>query len=278
MSGLTCEGRKSHTRGRVNDLTDGKGAMCLLVILREIVPEWPLVIAANRDERYDRPGEPPQPLCGAPRVFGGRDSVAGGTWLAVNQWGMVVAVTNRPRSRPAQGIPRSRGLLALDAARQKSPIAVADLLGGALAEHEYDGFNLFCSTLAEGRLFYFDGVLREKPLHRGVFVIATGEANDPASPKVQRALAWLTTERERPMDQWVRRLEMLLRDHAGANPQSPAPDALCLHGESAGTVSSSILGLHANNPTLHFFRHCQGRPCENPFQIAQWPDRFFEAP
>ncbi|MCX8036340.1 MAG: NRDE family protein, partial [Candidatus Sumerlaeia bacterium] len=179
--------------------------MCLLLILRGVVPEWPLVVAANRDERYDRPGEPPRLLCAKPRVFGGCDSLAGGTWLAVNQWGMVVAVTNRPRTGVPQGPLRSRGLLALDAARQKSPIAIADMLSSALAAHEYDGFNLFCSTLAESRVFYFDGTLREKPLHRGVFALATGEANDPASPKVQRALAWLATERERPMDQWMRR-------------------------------------------------------------------------
>ncbi len=251
--------------------------MCLLLILRQVVPEWPLVVAANRDERYDRPGEPPQLLCASPRVFGGRDSLAGGTWLAVNQWGMVVAVTNRPRACPPQGKVRSRGLLAFDAARQKSPIAVADMLSSALSDCEYDGFNLFCSTVAESRLFYFDGTLREKPLHRGVFAVATGEANDPASPKVQRALAWLATERERPLDQWTQRLEMLLRDHAGANPRHPASEAFCLHGAASGTVSSSILALHGNDPTLHVFRHCQGRPCENPFQIARWPDRFFDA-
>ncbi|MCX8036468.1 MAG: hypothetical protein N3D11_05310, partial [Candidatus Sumerlaeia bacterium] len=57
---------------------------------------------------------------------------------------------------------------------------------------------------------------------------------------------------------------------------SCAPDAFCRHGEAAGTVSSSILAFHANDPGLHVFRHCQGRPCENAFEIARWPDRFFE--
>jgi len=247
--------------------------MCLLIVLREMIPDWPLVMAANREEHYDRLGEPPQLLCENPKVFGGRDPHAGGTWLAVNQWAMVCAVTNRPRTEPPPGEARSRGLLALDAACQKSPIAVADLLGRALAENQYNGFNLFCSTPADGRIFYFDGRLREKPLASGLFILTTSDANDPSSAKIRRVRERLEPDRPRPLAAWIERLEAICRDHAGAPPGRP--DAPCMHGEKGGTISSSILAFHGRDLNLHLFRHCQGRPCEAPYQPVPWPSGFF---
>jgi len=240
-----------------------------------MIPDWPLVIAANRDERYDRGGEPPRLLCENPKVFGGRDPRAGGTWLAVNQWAMVCAVTNRPRTAPPQGAVRSRGLLCLDAAKQRSPIAVADIVGRALEEDAYDGFNLFCASVQGGALFYFDGRLREKPLSKGVFVVATGDANDLSEPKVRRVNELLDAYRVRPLSEWIERLESICRDH-GDNPAGPG--AICAHGKEAGTVSSSILAFHARDPQLHLFRHCQGRPCESGYEVVGWPEGFFSLP
>ena len=59
--------------------------MCLLIALSRTVPGTPLLVAANRDELYARPAEPITVLRGErPRILGGRDELAGGTWLAVN--------------------------------------------------------------------------------------------------------------------------------------------------------------------------------------------------
>src|SRR5438034_533440 len=94
--------------------------MCLLALFFRAVEDAPLVVGANREEDYARGGEPPQILDGALRAVGGRDPVAGGTWLAVNERGVLVAVTNRHKSNPPAR-PRSRGLL------------VRELLGSATA-------------------------------------------------------------------------------------------------------------------------------------------------
>jgi len=248
--------------------------MCLLIVLREIIPDWPLVVAANREEHYDRLGEPPRILCDNPKIFGGRDPQAGGAWLATNQWAMVCALANRARNSPAPGEVRSRGLLCLDAARQRSPIAVADMMGRALAQHDYNGFNLLCMTPTSGSAFYFDGHLREKPLGRGVVVVTTGDANDPSHGKIGRIHERLDAERPRPFAEWIERLEAICRDHAG---DPGGPDAACMHREKAGTVSSSILAFHERNPMLHLFRHCQGKPCEVPYETVLWPKDFFVA-
>ena len=66
--------------------------MCLLVVLSGVVPGRPLVVAANRDERRERPTIPMTVLDGGdgggPAILGGRDEVGGGTWLATNAAGV----------------------------------------------------------------------------------------------------------------------------------------------------------------------------------------------
>ena len=69
--------------------------MCLLIALSRVLPDAPLLVAANRDERYDRPAEAITVLRDrGPRILGGRDQVAGGTWLAVNEHGVLAGLTN----------------------------------------------------------------------------------------------------------------------------------------------------------------------------------------
>ena len=83
--------------------------MCLLALFFRVAEDAAVVVGANREEAYARGGTPPQVLEGPPRAVAGLDPTAGGTWLGVNGHGLLVAVTNRPKSEaPAQ--PRSRGL------------------------------------------------------------------------------------------------------------------------------------------------------------------------
>ncbi len=84
--------------------------MCLCVLLYKQVPGYPLVMAANREEYYDRPSQPPSWVARDPAVFAGRDERSGGTWQGANQFGLLLALTNRVSSGfdPQR---RSRGLL-----------------------------------------------------------------------------------------------------------------------------------------------------------------------
>ena len=89
--------------------------MCLVVIAHRASARYPLVIAANRDEEYARPSR----TAGwweEGSVVGGRDSLHGGSWLAISRDGRYAAVTNlRGATRPATG--RSRGELVSDFVR-----------------------------------------------------------------------------------------------------------------------------------------------------------------
>lgn len=83
--------------------------MCLVLLAVDVHPRWSVLLAANRDERRDRPSLPLGPWDDAPRVIGGRDLTAGGSWFGVRTDGRFAAVTNVRRA-PFRTAPLSRGL------------------------------------------------------------------------------------------------------------------------------------------------------------------------
>ena len=86
--------------------------MCLIVVGLGATPRYPLLVAANRDEQHARPTR----AAGwwrEPEILGGRDELAGGTWLALDRRGRFAAVTNLRDGQPRTGL-RSRGALATE--------------------------------------------------------------------------------------------------------------------------------------------------------------------
>ena len=91
--------------------------MCLLAVQYRLVPESPILVAANREEYVDRPSLPPSIQSGKPRVLCGIDQKAGGSWLGCQSERTVRrTLCNRATATPLFG-QRSRGLLALDLLR-----------------------------------------------------------------------------------------------------------------------------------------------------------------
>jgi uncharacterized protein with NRDE domain len=84
--------------------------MCLVALAVRVSSRYPVVLAANRDELHQRPTDAAGWWQEYPDILGGRDLVAGGSWLAVNRLGRIAAVTN-VREKPAHPAPRSRGWL-----------------------------------------------------------------------------------------------------------------------------------------------------------------------
>lgn len=88
--------------------------MCLIAFAWQHHPRYALVLAGNRDEFHERPTRALARWDEAPEVIGGRDELAGGTWLGVSERGRLSAVTN---VRLASTVPvalRSRGRLSAD--------------------------------------------------------------------------------------------------------------------------------------------------------------------
>jgi uncharacterized protein with NRDE domain len=84
--------------------------MCLVVVAHAAAARYTFVIAANRDELHARPTRAAGWWPEAPGLLGGRDLLAGGTWLGVDKRGRMAAVTNVRDGTPREA-PRSRGAL-----------------------------------------------------------------------------------------------------------------------------------------------------------------------
>lgn len=122
--------------------------MCLIVVGWQAHPEYPLIVAANRDEFYARPTAFADFWGAAPEVFGGRDLEAGGTWLGITRTGRFAAVTNVREPGAGKGR-HSRGKLTQGflAGRQSAADYVSriDMAG-------YSGFNLL---VGDGRSLWY---------------------------------------------------------------------------------------------------------------------------
>lgn len=177
--------------------------MCLVLISYQPGSDFPLVVAANRDEFYARPADSAHRWADDPRVFAGRDLSAGGTWLGVTSTGRFATVTNFAEESDGPEPPLSRGAL------------VGDFLLGEATAHtftqqihgaDYRGFNLL--TFDGSTLAYTSNRGYTEDLTPGVYGLANAELG-ATWPKVVSGRAALAAVAEAPdTDSLIR----LLRD------------------------------------------------------------------
>jgi len=114
--------------------------MCLIALAWQVHPDFPLLLAANRDEFYARPTAPARYWDEAPELLAGRDLKDGGSWMGVTRQGRFAALTNVREPGAASGH-RSRGLLVAEFL--KNGCAPMDYLKQVAAQAgDYGGFNL----------------------------------------------------------------------------------------------------------------------------------------
>ncbi len=159
--------------------------MCLIIFSWQQHADHPLILVANRDERYARPTQQLQRWQEIPEIIGGRDLQAGGSWLAVNRQGRFAAVTNVRDPRPVSQDARSRGKLITDCLT--SDLSLADWLGRLRhTRQEYAGFNLLVGDIRAAQLFCYNNQSdRLQELPSGLYGLSNSELDDPW-PKVSR--------------------------------------------------------------------------------------------
>jgi uncharacterized protein with NRDE domain len=236
--------------------------MCLLALFFRVVEDAPVIIGANREEFYARGGSPPGSLLAQAagrqaRAVAGTDPVAGGTWLGVNEHGLLIAVTNRPQSKAPER-PRSRGLLARDLLAFSSAAAAAEHATAELERGVYAGCNLLCADAAAATLIQAGDWLRVRPLPPGLHVLTNGDVNDAHDPRLAHVLAFLGGRRYRHADDCLAALREVCAHHGPEHPP------VCFRGPDRGTVSSTLIALRRPpaSPTL---LHAQGPPDRTPY-------------
>ncbi len=129
--------------------------MCLILFAYKIHPKYKFILAANRDEFYERPTASAHFWEDAPEILAGRDLALGGTWLGVTKNGRFAAVTNYRNPNQPQG-KLSRGALVSDFLRGDD--SVLNYLKKVENNAEnYTGFNLLVGDFGKGNddLAYF---------------------------------------------------------------------------------------------------------------------------
>jgi uncharacterized protein with NRDE domain len=161
--------------------------MCLLLAAWKLHPHHDLVLAANRDEQHDRATAELDRWTDLPGVVGGRDQVAGGTWLAVHRDSRFAAVTNYRDSQTASAGGASRGeLVTRFLSWPASPGEFLEVLSRDAAN--YSGFNLLLGDAVE---FWYASNRTPKfarPLPPGIYGLSN-DVLDTRWPKVEAGMA-----------------------------------------------------------------------------------------
>lgn len=216
-----------------------------------------MLVGANREEAYARKGELPRLVEGPVRFAAGMDPVAGGTWLGINALGVIVGVTNRPKSTVSP-TPRSRGLLVRELLACPTAVEAAERAAENLAGNLYAGCNLLCVDKHNAVVLHAGDWLRVRPLPPGLHVLTARDVNDENDRRTEYALRWLAGHSHTTATQWVDALKELCGQTGNGSPP------ICLHGELGGTVSSSILTLsQAKEQSVYL--HAQESPDRVPY-------------
>jgi uncharacterized protein with NRDE domain len=162
--------------------------MCLILIVWRKHPQYPCLIAANRDEFHSRAAEPAHWWHDRPQILAGRDLVAGGTWLGITRTGRFAALTNYRSPQHRRTDVPSRGSLVTDALESQDS-ALDDLGGLQRVGPGYNGFNLIFSD--GQRLAVHESVPGVgRVLAPGIYGLSNHVLDTPW-PKVERAKARL---------------------------------------------------------------------------------------
>ena len=242
--------------------------MCTLVFAWQVF-EQPLLVGANRDERLDRPSEPPAVREWDAAVLAPADGDAGGTWIGYNEHGVFVAITNRWINAELAG-ERSRGRLVRDALGQETAEDAARLIENAVTAHEYQGFNLVVADESAAIYAEWDGQLAIENFEPGVHVVVNVGADghyrisatrqeyaEQQAENADRLARELQPAPGETGPEWLDRAATLIADHEYG---------VCVHGDGFGTRSSSLVLIDGADRR---YRFADGPPCETAYRPVE---------
>jgi uncharacterized protein with NRDE domain len=229
--------------------------MCLILFAYKVHPFYRLIIAANRDEFYERPSSPAGFWEDAPHVLAGRDLKEGGTWLGITREGKFAAITNyRDPAALRTGAP-SRGKL-VGSFLTGSESAAAYLEKIAVPAQGYNGFNLIVADNSDFFVFSNRGGGEKQKLAAGIYGLSNRFLDTPW-PKVVRGKKSLAAAMNRKGADLEAALFTILADRKAA-PDDKLPStgigpewekllsSIFIKSPDYGTRSSTILLIGRN--------------------------------
>ncbi|MCG8426162.1 MAG: NRDE family protein [Chromatiales bacterium] len=221
--------------------------MCSVVILRRPDHDWPLLIAANRDEMTNRPWlAPGRHWPELPAIIAGKDQLAGGSWLGMNDNGVVAGVMNRVGTLGSQPGKRSRGELVL----QALTLPTAQQAAATIAELPPEAFQAFNLVVADSREAFWiahhgnHNPMTSEPIPPGLSMLTSMDRNDLRSSRIHTYLPKFEMATEPNPEQvggwnsWIK----LLSSHY-FDPASDQSGAMNVNKGEFATLSSALIAL-----------------------------------
>lgn len=223
------------------------GSMCTYILRYDPDHPWPVLLAGNRDELRERPWLPPaRHWDDREDVVAGQDTLAGGTWMGLNDTGVVAAILNKKKALGPAPNKRSRGEIVLDALDHADAVDAARALGEANGD-AYRPFNLLVADNRDAFWIAHEGEaqLFVTPIEPGVHLISHNDLDTGlrAEAHLERARASIPEGDFTDPSAWAGWISLLS--------ERAAPDAE--YWEAAlnvdvpewgfGTVSSALLAL-----------------------------------
>ncbi|HSD64332.1 MAG TPA: NRDE family protein [Ignavibacteriaceae bacterium] len=220
-------------------------------------PEYPLIVAANRDEFYQRPAEKAHFWKDYPELLAGRDLEAGGTWLGITKTGRFAAVTNYRDMRLLKENAISRGELVTDFLFSKlTPMKFGSNLTGTT--EKYNGYNLLFSDIET--LYYFSNQTKKLiRLTEGVYGLSNHLLDTPWPKVIKSKEVFLEVTSDRNIE--TDKLFHILSDEKEA-PEDQLPDTglspelekavspIFIKSDRYGTRSSTVILMNSVNEVL----------------------------
>jgi hypothetical protein len=254
--------------------------MCTVVVLRRSDHHWPIIMGANRDEMLSRPWKPPARHWPDRDVIAGLDELAGGTWMGLNDSGVVACILNRHGTLgPAPG-KRSRGEIVLEALDHADARDAAKALS-QIDPNAYRGFNLIIADNRDAWWLALTAAgqetgagVRVEPIPNGLSIFTAGDRNDLKDTRIGRFLPKFeaATPPDPDKDQW-QSWQTLLASPPPAGGE-PAMGMSFRLETGYGTSSSSLVALpsvaaaHAAAPKRPIWLFAAGAPESAPFQAV----------
>jgi len=164
--------------------------MCLILLAYDSHPNYKLLLAANRDEFYERPTAPLEIWAANPRIAAGRDLQGGGTWMGVSPDGRLAALTNYRDPRDIKTNAPTRGTLVTDFLAGDTP-AGEYLESLRRSADKYNGFNLVVYD-GDELCFFSNREDEVKSIPAGWHGLSNHLLDSPW-PKVERGVALFKT-------------------------------------------------------------------------------------
>ena len=246
--------------------------MCTMVVLYRPGHPWPLLFAANRDEMADRPWAPPaRHWQDRANVVAGRDELAGGTWLGLNDYGVLAGISNREGSLGPAPDKRSRGELVLEALDHSDAKDAAN----ALADVDVNAYRPFNMIVGDNRDVFWlcnrggkngprGGQMVVNAVPPGISMVTSRDRNDAKSPRIHAYLPRFEAAEVPDPDagEWGA-WEALLASRVHDLESGPSAAMCVVTDTNYGTLSSSLIALPAANmegrkPVWRFSAGCPG--------------------